>query len=540
MSDTTAKYYSDMQSYLSTLEQRGKLIRIKRKTNKDTEMHPLVRLQFRGLPESERRAFLFEDVVDSTGRRYDMPVVVGSTAASREIYAIGMQVEDASQITERWIRAQKNPISPVLVTQGHVHENVYTGKDLEQIGGLGILPVPVSTPGFDNAPYTSASHWLSRDPETGRYNLGNYRGQIKAPLRMGCNAGMGQDMWYQWEKYRDRGEPMPAALIIGLTPNLSFCATAKLPRDVDEYHVAGGIAGQPVELVRCKTVDLEVPAHAEIVVEGLIPTSELELEGPFGEFPGFMTTTNSTLFMDVTAITHRNNPIFQAFISQFPPSESSTLRGVARENMIIKVLREDHGMDNVLQVALHESTGSWGLDVVQIKDPKPGQVGRIFDVFPPRQYSKMIIVVDDDIDPRDADSVNWALAFRFQPMRDVRMMPMYEMSLDPSIANPAEKKRSNQLKRENPRASCMMIDATRKWPYAPTSLPKREYMEQALKIWEELGLPSLHLKTPWYGTNLGYWPEEREEEARLAVEGRHYETGEKFAQRRYNTRTSSD
>jgi len=171
MSDTTAKYYSDMQSYLSTLEQRGKLIRIKRKTNKDTEMHPLVRLQFRGLPESERRAFLFEDVVDSTGRRYDMPVVVGSTAASREIYAIGMQVEDASQITERWIRAQKNPISPVLVTQGHVHENVYTGKDLEQIGGLGILPVPVSTPGFDNAPYTSASHWLSRDPETGRYNL---------------------------------------------------------------------------------------------------------------------------------------------------------------------------------------------------------------------------------------------------------------------------------------------------------------------------------------------------------------------------------
>ncbi len=86
----------------------------------------------------------------------------------------------------------------------------------------------------------------------------------------------------------------------------------------------------------------------------------------------------------------------------------------------------------------------------------------------------------------------------------------------------------------------MMIDATRKWPYAPTSLPKREYMEQALKIWEELGLPSLNLKTPWYGTNLGYWPKEREEEARLAVEGRHYETGEKFAQGRHKTRTTSD
>ncbi len=539
MSEKTAKYYSDMQSYLSILEQRGKLIRVKRQVNKDTEIGPLVRLQFRGLPESERRAFLFENVVDSTGRSFDMPVVVGCTAASREIYALGMQVDNVSQITDRWIASQKNPIPPVLVAHGLVHENVYTGKDLERLGGVGILPVPISTPGFDNAPYTSASYWLSRDPETGRYNLGNYRGQIKAPLRMGCNAGKVQDMWYQWEKYRDGGEPMPAALIIGLTPNLSYCATAKLPRDVDEYHVAGGIAGQPVELVRCKTVDLEVPAHAEIVVEGIIPTDELELEGPFGEFPGYMTTTNSTLFMDVTAITHRNNPVFQAFVSQFPPSESSILRGVARENMIIKVLREDHGMDNVLQIALHESTGSWGLDVVQVKDPKPGQVGRIFDVFPPRLYSKMIVVVDDDIDARDADSVNWALAFRFQPKRDVRMMPMYEMSLDPSIAAPEEKRRSEKMRREDPRASCMMIDATRKWPYAPTSLPKREYMEHALKIWDELGLPPLHLKTPWYGENLGFWPKEREQEARIAVESRYYETGKKFAQERENTGTKS-
>lgn len=537
--DTTNKYYTDMQSYLSILEQKGKLTRIKRRTNKDTEIGPLVRLQFRGLPESERRAFLFEHVVDSTGRRFEMPVVVGCMAASREIYAIGMQVDDPNQITERWLESQRNPIPPVRVAHGLAHENVYTGKDLERIGGLGILPVPISTPGFDNAPYTSASYWLSRDPETGRYNLGNYRGQIKAPLRLGCNAGKVQDMWYQWEKYRDRGEPMPAALIIGLTPNLAYCATAKLPQDVDEYHVAGGIARQPVEVVQCKTVDLEVPAHAEIVVEGIISTDELELEGPFGEFPGFMTTTNSTLFMDVTAITHRNNPVFQGFVSQFPPSESSILRGVARENMIIKVLREDHGMDNILQIALHESTGSWGLDVVQVKDPKPGQVERIFDVIPPRLYSKMIVVVNDDIDPRDADSVNWALSFRFQPMRDVRMVPMYEMSLDPSIADPESERRSNQMRREKPRSSTMMIDATRKWPYAPTSLPKREYMEHALEIWEELGLPELHLKTPWYGMNLGYWPQEREDEARIAVQGRYYETGEKFAKERYNTRTGS-
>jgi 4-hydroxy-3-polyprenylbenzoate decarboxylase len=529
---TMGDYYSDLRSYLAVLEERGRLVRIHQPIDKDTEMHPLVRLQFRGLPEAERRAFLFEDVVDSTGRRYDIPVVVGCTAASREIYAIGMQVETPGDINRRWAEAQRNPVPPVRVERGAVHDHVHTGRDLEGIGGLGFLPVPISTPGFDNAPYTSASHWLSRDPESGRYNLGNYRGQIKAPLRIGCNAGMGQDMWNHWEKYRARGEPMPAALVLGVAPNLSYCATAKLPRDVDEYDVAGGIAGRPVELVRCRTIDLEVPAHAEIVVEGMIPTDVLEFEGPFGEFPGYMATTETTLFMDVTAITHRDRPIYESFLSQFPPSESSVLRGVSKEGILLKILREDHGMQNVLQVALHESTGSWGLTVIQVKDPVPGQVARIFEALPPRIYSKTMVVVDDDIDPRDADSVNWALAFRFQPMRDLKLESMREMSLDPSIENPEFQSTEEKLRRKESRASCMMADATRKWPYPPTSLPRREYMEKALKIWQRLELPALQLKRPWHGVNLGYWPEEREEEARLAVAGKYYETGEKFAGRR--------
>lgn len=536
MAPVSADYYSDLRNYLEVLEERGKLVRVRQPVNKDTEMHPLVRLQFRGLPESDRRAFLFEEVVDSSGRRYDIPVVVGCTAASRDIYAIGMQVEDPGQINQRWADAQKNPMPPVRVARGPVHDHVYTGPELEGTGGLGFLPVPISTPGFDNAPYTSASHWLSRDPESGRYNLGNYRGQIKAPLRAGCNAGMFQDMWSHWEKYRARREPMPAALILGVAPNLSYCATAKLPREVGEYDVAGGIARRPVELVRCRTIDLEVPAHAEIVVEGLIPTEALEFEGPFGEFPGYMATTETTLFMNVTAITHRDRPIYEAFLSQFPPSESSVLRGVSKEGILSKVLREDHGMKNVLQVALHPSTGSWGLMVIQVKDPEPGQVKRIFDALPTRIYSKMMVVVNEDIDPRDADSVNWALAFRFQPMRDVQMRPTQEMSLDPSIVDPALQSTEDRLNRKETRASCMMIDATRKWPYPPTSLPRREYMERALKIWENLGLPALRLKAPWFGASLGYWPEEREEEARLALAGKHYQTGEKFAQRRTQLR----
>jgi UbiD family decarboxylase len=534
------RYYADLREYLDVLEERGKLLRIRRPINKDTELNPLVRLQFRGLPESQRRAFFFEKIVDSAGRQFDMPLVVGCMAGTREIYALGMQVADPGQINQRWVEAQRNPVPPVRVESGPVHEHVYTGADLERIGGIGILPVPISTPGFDNAPYTSASHWVSRDPETGIYNLGNYRGQIKAPLRIGCFASKHQDMFSHWQKYRARGEPMPAAIVMGVAPSLSYCSTAKLPADVDEYAVAGAIARQPVELVRCKTVDLEVPAHAEIVVEGVIPWDTLEFEGPFGEFPGYMAKAEITLFMNVTAITHRRNPIFQAFLSQFPPSESSMIRGVGREGVILKTLRVDHGMDNILEVAMHESTGSWGLTVIKVKDPQPGQVERIWDAIVPRMRSKWMVVVDDDIDARDADSVNWALAFRWQPARHTRTVPMPEMNLDPSIADPADEDSRNPLDQGETRSSAMLIDATRKWPYPPTSLPTREHMERALEIWREEGLPELQLRTPWHGVNLGYWPAERVEEAALAIQGRYYETGAKFAQRRVRVNREGD
>jgi len=186
---------------------------------------------------------------------------------------------------------------------------------------------------------------------------------------------------------------------------------ARLPSDLDEYHMAGGIARRPVELVPCKTVDLEVPAHAEIVVEGYVPTDVLELEGPFGEFPGYMAKTEMTAFMNVTAIICRDGAIVQGFVSQFPPSENSVVSGVARESIVLKLLRVDEGMDNVLRVAAHESSGSgFGLLVIQVREPRPGQVARMFDVIPQRVRGKMTIVVDNDIDPYDADAVNWALS----------------------------------------------------------------------------------------------------------------------------------
>src|SRR5688500_11416633 len=177
-------YYKDVREHLKAIDNRGKLVRVKKQINKDTQLMPLVRWQFRGLDESKRKAFLFENVIDVKGKRYSMPVSVGTLAASTEIYSIGLKC-NPDQIHERWTRAQMHPIAPVEIPSGPAQEIIWQGDDLLNGHGLDMLPVPISTPGFDNAPYLTSANWVTKDPETGIYNIGNYRSQIKAPNRNG-------------------------------------------------------------------------------------------------------------------------------------------------------------------------------------------------------------------------------------------------------------------------------------------------------------------------------------------------------------------
>ncbi|MBI4330573.1 MAG: UbiD family decarboxylase [Chloroflexi bacterium] len=144
-------YYHDLREYVAALEAHGKLFRIKREINKDTELMPLVRWQFRGLPERERRAFLFERITDARGKKYPMPLLVASYAASADVYAIGMMCE-TGDIMQKWAQAQLHPIAPVMVTHAPVQEVVHAGGSLLEHGGLLEFPIPLSTPGFDNAP----------------------------------------------------------------------------------------------------------------------------------------------------------------------------------------------------------------------------------------------------------------------------------------------------------------------------------------------------------------------------------------------------
>ncbi|MBI2211181.1 MAG: UbiD family decarboxylase, partial [Deltaproteobacteria bacterium] len=177
--------YSDVREHLKKLEAAGLLRRIQRVINKDTELHPLVRWQYRGgIPEPERKAWLFENVTDAKGRRYKFPVVVGALAGNRAIYFTGMGCETVEEMDEKWKQALLQPIAPVVVKEAPCHEEIHIGADLQREGlGLDEFPVPISTPGFDNAPYTTCSHWITKDPDTGIQNLGNYRGQLKARTR---------------------------------------------------------------------------------------------------------------------------------------------------------------------------------------------------------------------------------------------------------------------------------------------------------------------------------------------------------------------
>lgn len=518
----------DFQAHLEALERKGLLVRVDRPINKDTELHPLVRWQFQGgLPEDDRRAFLFTNVIDSAGRRYNMPVAVGAFSASAEIYALGMgrAVED---IGAAWTGAIAHPLPPVSVTSAPCQEVVIKGDGLRGPGkGLASLPVPISTPGFDAAPYLTATLCITRDPETGVRNMGMYRGQLKATDRLGVRMSSrigGAGGYLHWEKYRARKTPMPCAIVIGAAPVLVFTGPQKLAIDLDEVAVAGALAGRPIRMVRAATLDLEVPADAEVVIEGLIDPELLEPEGPFGESHGYVALEDFNLSMQVTAITHRHNAVFASMVSQVTPSESSVVKRVAYEPVFLSHLRDQLGVKGVRRVVLHEPlTNLRPVIFLQFARGTPRtevwrgmQGASILNA----DCGKVVVAVSEDIDPTNTDAVMWSLAYRCNPAEDVHVVPNRSGGHGPKSG-----------RRDSD--ATLMIDATLKQVMPPIALPAKPYMEKARAIWDELGLPALKPQPPWHGYPLGDWDATWDVYAERAVAGRWAESGiETFARRR--------
>jgi UbiD family decarboxylase len=518
----------DFQSHLAALEAQGLLVRVDRPINKDTELHPLVRWQFQGgLAEDERRAFLFTNVIDSSGRRYDIPVAVGALAASPRIYAVGMG-RPVEEIEAAWVRAIANPIPPVLVDAPPCQAVVIKGEALRGAGnGLARLPVPISTPGFDAAPYLTATLCVTRDPDTGIQNMGTYRGALKATDRLGVRMSSrigGAGGYLHWKKHNRKGEPMPCAIVVGCAPVAMFTGGMKLAVDLDEMAVAGALAGAPLRMAKALTVDLNVPADAEIVIEGLIDPDLLEPEGPFGESHGHVALEDFNMSMRVTAITHRQAPVFASIISQVTPSESSVLKKVAMEPLFLTHLRQQLAVKGVRRVVMHEPLSNLRKVIfVQFAHGTPrseiwrglhGAATLLADC------GKICIALSEDIDPTNADAVFWSLAYRSNPIEDVHVAPHRSAGHGPK-SRPREED------------SGLLIDATLKHSAPPLALPAREFMERARAIWQELELPALAPQPPWHGYSLGDWSQAWDVYAKRAVAGKWQQSGEEtFARRR--------
>jgi UbiD family decarboxylase len=517
-----ARGYADLHEHLAELEKRGLLLRIDRAVDKDAELHPLVRWQFvGGMDEAERKAFLFTNITDGRGRKYDIPVVVGAIAANRAIYSVGMGAS-LDKIQAKWDDAIAHPVPPRVVASAPCHEVVLQGADLVGEGnGLDRLPIPISTPGFDSAPTLTATNVVTRDPETGVQNMGTYRAALKATdrlvVRMATRVG-GAGGYLHYVKHQKRGDKtMPCAIVLGCPPYVAFMGPQKLPVGVDELEVAGGLAGAPINVVRARTVDLMVPAEAEIVIEGLIDTEWCEPEAPFGESHGHVALEEFNMPMRVTAITMRRDPVIPSYISQVAPSESSVIKRVAYEPLFLAHLRDTLGIRGVKRVSLHEPlTGLLRVTIISFeKGVARTEVWRALRgaAFFKGDMGKITIAVTDDIDPDSSDALLWAMAYRMNPVEDVQALPHRGQGHGP--------------KREhgNEEDSTLLMDATMKGDMPPLALPKQEYMERAKAIWEELGLPKLRPQSPWHGYSLGDWVSQWDDAAKRAVEGRWEENG---------------
>jgi UbiD family decarboxylase len=317
---------------------------------------------------------------------------------------------------------------------------------------------------------------------------------------------------------------MPCAIVVGCAPAVLFTGAQKLPIDQDEIGVAGALMGRPVPIVRCRTVDLMVPADSEIVIEGLIDTDLLEPEGPFGESHGHVALEDFNMSMRVTAITRKAKPVFVSIVSQVTPSESSVLKKVAYEPMLLQHLKAVIGIRGIKRLVMHEPlTNLRKVIFLQFERGTPKtEVWRGLQAASTlqAQCGKLVIAVSEDIDPENADAIFWSLAYRSNFSEDVLVTPYRSSGHGPKSGRAAFE-------------GTLMIDATLKHDMPPLALPAEAYMRRAQTIWKELGLPRLSPQAPWHGYELGDWTAAWSRFADSAVQGAWRELGEAtYARRR--------
>lgn len=383
----------DFRGLLARLEAAGVLRRIKR------EVDPR---HFSTLLEQARGPLLFERV-----KGYEHPAV-GNVAGNRRCLTEGLGVSDR-ELGSRMLQAIEKPIAPVLVPTGPCQEVVYRGGDVD----LSMFPIPlISTK--DGGPYIGGGIVVTKHPEFGR-NVGFYRMMYRTPDETNMGVLTHSDMYFNYQRAREEGRPLQVAVAIGVHLTEQLAASYQAPMEVDEFSVAGGLRGEPVKLVRCVSVDVEVPADAEVVLEGeMLPDGWVHDEGRFGEWTWFLGEVVRMPVLRITAITTRRQPIFHAL---HMPWENDWLKGPIVEGTAYRVLRQARVDVRAVNATL--GGGCAAVLYVAIRKHAPGDgKDALHALLSSIRPLKFAVVVDHDVDVYNQDEIDWALAFRVQADRD--------------------------------------------------------------------------------------------------------------------------
>lgn len=467
--------HRDFRDFLAVLEQSGKLRRVAQPVDRLWQPASLAKWMFQAILEDDRFGLFFEKVEGS-----DFRLTTGAIGASRHTYAMALGVTP-DEIGEAWRVALDHPVPPRVVETGVCQEVVHLGDAVD----LDRLPIPVWTPGKDAGPYITTIV-VNRHRAMDYQNMGVYRTQVRDKRSVIVNLSPGRQGFACAMSYLERGEPAPIAWVIGAEPVVHVASVANMPAGYDEITVAGGLKREPVEMVKCRTSDLLVPANAEMVIEGEVMPGEWAQEGPFGEFAGYMGPVSDKPVARIRAITHRTDAIYYGLTSQMPPSESTTMQSWSNGPVLLKQLH-DMGETGIRDIHIDLTFGGILAHGVVAMTPRrpadPKRIGRLIAAMSPL---KRITLVDADVDPRDPLHVEWALNAHYNPVRDTEIVDdvYFPMHMDPSV---------RITNSETELGSKIIVDATRTIDAGAYSLPPKEIMDKALDLWREVGLPEFEI-----------------------------------------------
>lgn len=425
----------DLRDFLNQLDADGEVKHIPEEVKRTHEISTFVM----ELEKKKKFPVLVFDQVEKSA----FPVVT-SILSTRERLAKALGVE-ADKVSETYASRIKNRIEETkLVEEPPFAEHCITGDDID----LYKLPIPVHFP-IDAGPYVTSGLCVAKDPLSGVETLGFHRMQLKGKDKLGISLHSRQRLWEYFRRSEEKGESLEAAIVIGVHPNIALGSMALVPYDMGKYGAIAGLFGEPLEVADCKTVDLQVPAYAEIVLEGEILSEVREKEGPFAEFTNYACYRSTENVFKVKAIRYRK----KAFYHDLTPGMSSehvTVVAVQREGDVLNALHQT--LPNIK--AVHAPFSACGLfhcyiSMKKIAEGQPQQA--IYAAFAVDHNIKMVIVVDEDVDVFNEEEVLWALATRLQADKGVTILPQHlgmGVTLDPSTD-------------ELSRSSKMGIDATK-------------------------------------------------------------------------------